>query len=78
MSYARWSKSSSVYVYSHVGGGIDCCGCPNSKGLMTSDEEVVAHFKAHTDAGDTVPPYMVDNILEDSASDPDFYKPSRS
>ena len=27
MSYCRWSDDSDVYLYAHVSGGWECCGC---------------------------------------------------
>lgn len=71
MSYARWSDESNVYVYAHVGGGVDCCAC---KRLWTP-REVVEHFAEHTANGDLVPAGMVDRILEDATlSGPDFWE----
>lgn len=64
MSYARFSATSDVYVYEHVGGFIECCGC----GLTEPDEyedfgffhaktprEMLIHLDEHKKIGDQVP-----------------------
>lgn len=56
MSYARWSETSSVYVYAHVGGYIDCCGCTR----LHSISETVEHMQWHLDQGGIVPDYLLD------------------
>jgi len=65
MSYARWSALSNVYVFAHVDGFVDCCGCnlPGHDGRLNSAPEVVAHMQAHLDAGDKVPPHLLDESL---------------
>lgn len=65
MSYARWSETSSVYVYAHVGGFIDCCGCTH----LHSIPETVAHMQEHRDKGDRVPDHLLDPATYD---DQDF------
>lgn len=62
MSFERFS-SSDVYIYEHVGGFIECCGCV----LATAEEgeifgfthlktprEALAHLDAHEAAGDDI------------------------
>lgn len=61
MSYARWSEDSSVYVYAHVGGYIDCCACT----ALHSIDETVEHMQWHVDRGDKVPDYLLDHETYD-------------
>lgn len=56
MSYARWGENSSVYVYAHVGGFIDCCACAQ----LHSITETVEHMQWHVDKGDKVPTHLLD------------------
>jgi hypothetical protein len=62
MSFERFS-SSDVYIYEHVGGFIECCGCV----LATAEEgeifgfthlktprEALTHLDAHEAAGDDI------------------------
>lgn len=85
MSYARWgSEGSDVYVYQHVGGGIECCGCLlmpmdglSQWGAFTrlsfraqTAGEMYAHLGQHRDAGHKVPSSCFEDILIDHP-DPD-------
>lgn len=66
MSYARFgSGGSDVYVYEHVGGFIECCGCSLAKdedgGVfgfgfthLKTAREAIEHLEKHREAGDTV------------------------
>lgn len=58
MSYVRFSQDSSVYVYLDVSGYLCCCGCAlvddGSLGLYTT-EDMLAHLRAHENAGHAVP-----------------------
>lgn len=64
MSYARWSDESSVYVFAHVNGGVQCCGCIlNGQWDFYSADEVVAHMKEHVAAGHQVPERLLDVAL---------------
>ena len=69
MSYARWSDSSSVYVFGHVDGGVMCCGCTF---FAYSFEQLAEHLREHQDAGDTVPGYLLERDTYDPA---DFVRP---
>lgn len=57
MSYARFGAGGSdVYVYLDVGGYLNCCGCSlndTSFHAFTTDE-MLAHLRAHREAGHTV------------------------
>jgi len=65
MSYARWSASSSVYVFHHVDGYITCCGCllvnPDPINAKARDPELysrsaaIEHLERHLAAGHRVP-----------------------
>lgn len=61
MSYARWGSDSDVYVYAHVGGFIDCCGCAR----LDSIAETVEHMREHVARGDKVPEYLLDPATYD-------------
>lgn len=57
MSYARFSKTSDVYLYADVSGGLTCCSCwlsSTGRGefvrLMTP-EDATAHLRLHEAAG---------------------------
>jgi len=65
MSYARFARDSSVYVFLNTEGRLECCGC----NLRSDDEvkarghatlrrttvEMVEHLDAHRAAGQKVP-----------------------
>ena len=62
MSFARFS-SSDVYIYEHVGGFIECCGCSLAKPdedeifgftKLTTPREALAHLDEHEAAGDDI------------------------
>ena len=62
MSFERFS-SSDVYIYEHVGGFIECCGCSISEidedgffgfAKLATPREALAHLDAHEDAGEDI------------------------
>lgn len=62
MSFERFS-SSDVYIYEHVGGFIECCGCslvdPEDDEIfgfvkLATPREALAHLDAHESAGDDI------------------------
>lgn len=62
MSFERFG-SSDVYIYEHVGGFIECCGCSIAEidedeivgfGRLTTPREALAHLDAHEAAGDDI------------------------
>ena len=64
MSYARFSETSSVYVYADVGGYVACCGCIlGDEWECHSAQEVVAHMREHEAAGHQVPVHLFDEEL---------------
>lgn len=64
MSYARFSYSD-VYVFAHVGGFVQCCGCIlGDEWDFYSAQDIAEHLNEHVRAGHRVP----DNLL-----DPGFY-----
>lgn len=64
MSYARFGEGSDVYVFAHWGGFVQCSGCAlDNVWDYHSAEEVVAHMRAHIDAGHIVPEYLLDPTL---------------
>lgn len=67
MSYCRFGNAD-VYVFEHVYGGIDCCGCwlDPQQPRLHSMEEVEEHFAAHVAAGHNVPDTLVADIRADA------------
>lgn len=64
MSYARFGENSDVYVYSHVGGFIECCGCIlGDKWDFHSVAEIVTHLHEHVEAGHKVHPELLDPAM---------------
>jgi hypothetical protein len=64
MSYSRFGSDSDTYIYEHVGGFIECCGCglPPAEGnevlgltRLNTAREALEHAQKHLDAGDMVP-----------------------
>lgn len=60
MSFSRFSDSD-VYVFEHVGGGIECCGCWLTAGEKygwsynaKTPREMLKHLERHEDAGHDV------------------------
>ena len=70
MAYARWGKDSDVYVFEHVAGHYECCGCL----IVPEDEDGESYFKCntpelmwnhlveHTLRGDRVPQHAFDRL----------------
>lgn len=69
MSYARWARNGSdVYVFAHIDGQIQCCGCPlldDRSFDAWSTEAMVDHLAEHVGAGHTVPDRLVERLRED-------------
>jgi hypothetical protein len=76
MAYSRFSNSD-IYIYSHVGGWIECAACWLNEGsdeysLFSMSEEIhddshlISHISEHVKAGHTVPIGLLDEILNDS------------
>lgn len=62
MSFARFS-SSDIYMFEHVGGFIQCCGCsladPRDGEIfgfadLKTPREALAHLDLHEEAGDDI------------------------
>jgi hypothetical protein len=69
VAYVRWSAESFLYIYEHIDGGIECCGCPFGAGgcYRAPDGPAMAdHVRAHVAAGHDVPhpDELVEKILE--------------
>ncbi len=61
MSFARFSNTSSVYVYDDVNGSIACCGCIlGDQWEFHSVPEIIEHMRAHETAGHKVPAHLFD------------------
>ncbi|MEU3052233.1 hypothetical protein [Streptomyces griseus] len=68
MSYVRWGEQGSdVYVFWHVEGWIECCGCSlREDGFQAaSADEMEQHLKEHRSVGDCVP----DNVMPEIRAD---------
>ena len=68
MSYCRFSEAD-VYVYAHVDGGVECCGCAISLAITEAvgacrrffdARALVEHLRAHLAAGHEVPERLLD------------------
>ena len=78
MSYSRWGcDGSDVYVFAHVDGQIQCCGCPllldDRSFDARSTEAMVDHLAEHVSAGHSVPGHLVERLRENNAEN--FPKP---
>lgn len=71
MSYARFSDTSNVYIFSHEDGGIVCCGCwlTLRGGGVTfrhfNFESLVEHLQEHIALGHLVPEDLLDEETYD-------------
>jgi hypothetical protein len=73
MSYARFGEGGSdVYLFAHVGGFVQCCGCvllrladdfDSPSVNLTSAESVVSHLREHVTAGHHVEEGLLDPKL---------------
>jgi hypothetical protein len=79
MSYARFGwHGSDVYIYEHVSGFIECCGCSLAKdedgGVfgfgythLKTPREALAHLDQHVASGDCVPMKTFERIRQEYA-----------
>ena len=71
MSYARFgADGSSVYVFMSTSGYLECCGCsltPDGPFETGTTIGMIAHLRAHTAAGGTVPASVIPAIVADAA-----------
>ena len=71
MSYCRFSEDSGVYMYPHVGGFIECCGCRlagEPADWATTDHKVaLMHLVWHLKAGDKVPDFAFQRLINEIA-----------
>lgn len=74
MSYARFSGHSDVYIFEHVSGYIQCCGCRLAKpedeeiygfANFKTAKEALQHLDIHVLEGDKVPTDTFRRIRED-------------
>jgi len=74
MSYARMGATSDVYIFSHAGGFIQCCGCliaePEEQELfgftnLKTAREALEHLDKHVEMGHTVPEKAFTRIREE-------------
>lgn len=74
MAYSRFSEHCDVYVFMHVGGFLQCCGCRlGDDWNFDSTDEMVEHVAEHRAAGHNVPDGLEQSLLED---DEDNFPPS--
>lgn len=66
MSIVRWSKDSDLYIFEHVNGHIECCGCclEDKNVQTTSIDEMVGHVEKHLEAGHLVPEWVIPALRE--------------
>ena len=69
MSYCRFSDTSDVYVFHHVAGFFECCGCalPDVEFMFHTETAsgMLEHLKAHQEADHLVPQYAIDRLKEE-------------
>ena len=67
MSYCRFAwNGSDVYVFDHVDGGIECCGCRfGDTTRFGTPEEAITHLGLHRRAGHFVPEYAITRLWAD-------------
>lgn len=75
MSYARFGwDGSDVYIFEHVGGFIQCCGCTLTNpedgehfgfANLKTAREALTHLDEHVKAGDHVTPRTFERIREE-------------
>ena len=67
MSYCRFAwNGSDVYVFEHVDGGYECCGCSIGKQWrFITLEEMIVHLAEHKRAGHFVPMYAIIGLWRD-------------
>lgn len=72
MSFARFSETSDVYIFSHYLGYIECCGCA-LVGTFEADslEEILDHISEHRIAGHKIPEGLED-FMKANVSEDDF------
>lgn len=70
MSYVRFGPNSSVYVFMHVDGFLECCGClVNDECIeIHSTAGMVAHLREHIAEGHALPDHVIPAIEADDAS----------
>ena len=90
MSYARFGwDGSDVYVFTHVGGFIECCGCwladddteeyyHYASFQAYTTQEMVDHLKKHEETGHTVPSDVYDRLWEDHEENMKFIEEKRN
>ncbi len=75
VSYSRWSKDSSVYVFLHMemdarGPYLTCCGCPMLKNASFdtwATQSMVDHLNEHLATGHLVPDHVIPDLIADDA-----------
>lgn len=69
MSYCRFSADSDVYLFFHVNGFIDCCGCwlsdEDRSHQLHNGHEVYDHLLQHKAAGHQIHPELLTYTAED-------------
>ena len=69
MSYCRNNGvDSDVYMYHHVAGWLECCGCSLEEDgffMTTSRVEMIAHMADHREHGDKVPDRVFVRLQEE-------------
>jgi len=67
MSYCRMSEGD-VYMYPHVYGYIDCCGCSlsiESDAKFYKRSDAIKHLELHIANGDIVPDRAINRLKEE-------------
>lgn len=68
MAYIRFgTEGSEVYVFPHVGGWYECCGCGMNPGSFRCDTvaEMIGHLEEHRAAGYVVPEGAFQRLREE-------------
>lgn len=70
-TYASFgTEGSGVFVFTNSGGMLECCSCPLLTGSRSFEAGatigMIAHLRAHVEAGHTVPASVTPAIVADS------------
>lgn len=64
MAYVRWGEDSNLYIYDHVDGGYECCGCLLEDNFRAKTlVGILNHVGRHLTHEHKVPSYVIPRLL---------------